>query len=118
MFNSTGTPLRRSTDGRAVGHIVNGILHKRVHTSKHRYWALNAWTLDAKSYRQARNLIHSIHFFDEDDGAVYIVDAEIMDVYGQTIHHRGHGEQIALSLKHWHKEPRAEQRQLQLPLGL
>ena len=104
MSNTTAFHLRRSTDGRIVGQLVDGVWTKVVKTSRHRYWKLDAWCVDAQVYRSSRHLFHTLRVEDVEEGKVYVVSASIMDKEAYTISHPGHGRQLALPRKQWRIE--------------
>ena len=116
MIKSNPQVARRSTDGRPIGQLQDGVLFKKVRISRHLYRKLDAWTIDEQTYRSLRSSIKLLRYEDVEEGVAYEASPEMVDAHATLIHHSGHGAQLALSRRFWHVEPLIAH-QLRLPLG-
>jgi hypothetical protein len=92
-------------------------LVKKVKHSVHFYRRYKAWTLDSSGYWRSREQFDSLRIEDTKGRVTYTVDANVFDTKAVIINHPPHGEQLALNINYWEKQPSGGH-QLQMALDV
>lgn len=87
----------RNVDGKIVGFIKGGVLHKKVFKKKHFMRNLNGWGWDKKIIDDGG--FDEVKILDKDDDVLYVSRRDDWIKHG--IHKNfGYGDQIILPLRH------------------
>lgn len=101
--------------GRMIGHVENETFYKHVRASKHMYRARPAWAFDFQSLADAERAgAVYVEVHDTETDTIYRASIATIRRRGFMLHHREHGEQLALDLKHFSVTQRGEEQAVQL----
>lgn len=87
---------------RTIGIIQDDFFIKHVKLSKHLFWRLDAWGIDAPTFENVlRPQKKKLRVIDDEEKKVYEVDSETFGTYGKEQHFAGYGRQIFLPRRWW-----------------
>jgi len=108
------SPVYRG-DGKVIGYILNGTLHKSVCSEKHMLQKPKGWAWDVDVLFEAeKDGVSQIEIQDRKSGETYHVSIHDYWEYGIGFN-RGWGDQIVLPLKYWQVSGIGEPHQTKLP---
>lgn len=93
----------RSSDGKIIGDIENGVFIKRVYGSSHMLKTPPAWAIDCKAFLDSViPHAHRIRVEDKDTGVAYEIATGVFSDHKVYVD-RGFGAQYFVPLKYWHE---------------